>query len=445
MSAVRGNEVVLKIRWGGALLATFFFILPASVAATKSFSGRISFYASGASSTYDQGGTFSYSELIMTLTFRSTETDQDGLEYGFDARGAGYPSTEARAGRLSLYNGFIGAKLGGGLVVVRAGQMWLNDLGSLGSLGGGLFEFHVPGRTPLGKLRAGIFYGYEPKILEAGYVSGVTKYGGYLALEGEGARRHVLGYITLRNSSLTERSVLLFNNYLPIGTSFFLYQAAEYDLLGPLGTGAGHLTYFFANARYSPISFLEFQGTFHRGLSIDTRSIVLDRLNGRPVDQRTAEGFLYESLGGRLTVNVSNLIHLYAGYSRDQTNLGEGSSDRLNFGLYASNIFKSGLDVNISDWKITSQTGSSYDSWYASLGRNFSRTLYVEGFYSSAVSVLRLTASGFRIDSYPRTQRFGFSAIWNALRTASLQFTAERTLGDQFKEYRGLAGISYRF
>jgi hypothetical protein len=417
-----------------------------SAAAVKPFYGRVSFYAAGASSTYDQGGTFSYSELILTFTFRSTDTDRDGLEYGFDARGAGYPSSNNRSGRLSLYDGFFGAKFGGGLFLVRAGQMWLNDLGSLGSLGGGLFEFHFPGRTPLGKLRAGIFYGYEPKILEIGYVADVTKYGGYLALEGEGARRHVLGYIALRNSSLSERSVLLFNNYLPIGKSFFLYQAAEYDLHGSLGTGAGQLTYFFANARWSLVSFLELQGTFHRGLSIDTRSITLDRLNGRPIDQRTAEGFLYESFGGRLTVNVSNLIHLYAGYSRDRTSLGDGRSDRLNFGLYASNILKTGFDVNVSDWRMTSESGSSYDSWYASLGRNISRALYVEGFYSSAVSVFRLTAGGgFRIDHYPQTQRLGFSMIWNVLRTAALQLTAERTLGDQYQEYRGLAGLSFRF
>lgn len=427
---------------GMAILATL------SAGATKPFFGRVSFYATGASSTYDQGGTFSYSELILTFTFRSTDSDRDGLEYGFDARGAGYPSsaTVTRSGRLSLYDGYVGAKFGGGMFLVRGGQMWLNDLGALGSLGGGLLEFRLPGRTPLGKLRAGIFYGYEPKILELGYVSDVTKYGGYLALEGEGARRHVLGYVALRNSSLSERSVLLFNNYLPIGKSFFLYQAAEYDLHGPLGTGGGQLTYFFANARYSPVSFLELQGTFHRGLSIDTRSITLDRLNGRPIDQRTVEGFLYESVGGRLTVNVSNLVHLYAGYSRDRTNFGDGRSDRINFGLYASNILKTGFDVNVSDWRMSSASGSSYDSWYASLGRNLSRTLYVEGFYSSAVSVFRLTASGgFRIDNYPRTQRFGFSTVWNILRMASLQLTAERTLGDQYKEYRGLAGLSFRF
>ena len=298
------REGIMK-RLISAILGTI--VLAASAAAAaKPFNGRVSFYATGASSIYDQGRSLSYTELILTLTLRSTEVEKDGLEYGFDARGAGYPASDNRSGRLSLYDGFVGAKIGGGLFLLRAGQMWLNDLGALGSVAGGLVEFRLPTRMFLGKLRAGLFYGYEPKILEIGYVDGVTKYGGYLAVDGEGARRHVLGYVALRNSSLSERSVLLFNNYLPIGKSFFLYQAAEYDLRGSLGTGAGQLTYFFANARYSPVSFLELQGTFHRGLSIDTRSISLNRLNGRPIDQRTAEGFLYESFGGRLTVSASN-------------------------------------------------------------------------------------------------------------------------------------------
>ena len=73
--------------------------------------------------------------------------------------------------------------------------------------------------------------------------TGVSKYGAYVALDGDAARRHVLSFVTLRDSGLTERSVILFNNYLPLGRKFFLYQAAEYDLLGPAGQGSGHLTY----------------------------------------------------------------------------------------------------------------------------------------------------------------------------------------------------------
>jgi len=429
----------------GALF-TAVLLVASSAAATKSFYGRVSLYAQAASATYDQGGSNFFSDLVLTLTLRSTETGKDGFEYGLDVRGAGYPSSEERDPRLSIYDAFAGAKFVQGKFAIRLGQMWLNELGGLGSLGGGLFELKAPIKTALGRFRIGLFGGLEPKILEAGYVTGITKFGGYLALDGDRARRHVLSYVNLRDSQLTERSVLILTNYIPLGAKFFLYQAAEYDLLGPAGQGRGNLTYVFANARYSPLSAIELQGTYHRGHSFDTRTLIEDRLNGRPLDQRALEGFLFESLGGRMTVTLLRGVRLFAGFSQDKNNLGDSRSDRLSFGLYATNLLKTGLELNISDWRMKSRSGSAYDSWYVSLGRNFGRSVYIEGFYSSSVSVFRLTESGgYRIDSYPRSRRFGVSSVLNVFRTASLQFTAERTLGDTYNEYRLLSGISYRF
>jgi hypothetical protein len=425
------------------------FALSAAVGASgaaKSWYGRVSLYGQAAASNYDQGGNVFFSDTVMTFTFRSAETGKDGLEYGLDVRGASYPSAEERNPRLSIYDGFAGAWFGQGHFHVRLGQMWLNELGSLGSIGGGQLECRSGTIPTLGRFRFGVFGGAEPKILEAGYVSGVSKFGAYVALDGDAARRHVLSYVSLRDSGLTERSVILFNNYLPLGRKFFLYQAAEYDLLGPSGQGSGHLTYFFANARYSPAAAVELQATYHRGLSFDTRSITDDRLNGRPLDQRALEGYLYESVGGRLTLNVVSGVRIYGGYAQDRNNLGDGRTDRTSFGLYATDLFKTGLEVNLSDWRMKSEAGSSYDSWYASLGRNFGRSVYVEGFYSSSVSVFRLTESGgYRIDSYPKTQRFGFSSVLNVFRTASIQLTAERTVGSFYREFRFLGGISYRF
>ena len=429
----------------GAFLSAVVF-LSSSAAATKSTYGRISLYGQAASATYDQGGSNFFSDLVLTLTLRSAESGKDGFEYGLDVRGAGYPSSEERNPRLSIYDAFAGAKFAGGTLTVRLGQMWLNELGGLGSLGGGLFELKIPAGTSLGRFRIGLFGGLEPKILEAGYVSGIKKFGGYLALDGDRARHHVLSYVNLRDSRLTERSVLILTNYLPVGKKFFLYQAAEVDLLGPAGQGRGNLTYVFANARYSVLSGLELQGTYHRGHSFDTRTLVENRLNGRPLDQRALEGFLFESIGGRMTVTILRSLRLFAGYSQDRNNLGDNRSDRLSFGLYATNLLRTGLELNVSDWRMKSQSGSAYDSWYVSLGRNLGRNIYLEGFTSSSVSIFRLTQNGgYRIDSYPRSRRFGISSVLNLRRTASLQITAERTVGGTYNEYRLLAGMSYRF
>ena len=51
-------------------------------------------------------------------------------------------STDARPQRVSLYDGFAGARLGSrGQFRVRAGHMWLSDLGTAGALAGGLAEY----------------------------------------------------------------------------------------------------------------------------------------------------------------------------------------------------------------------------------------------------------------------------------------------------------------
>jgi hypothetical protein len=426
---------------GMMIPATFLF--PATA---KSYYGRVSLFGHAASSTYDQVGNVFFSELILSFSLRSTETVKDGFEYGIDVRGAGYPSSEARSQRLSVYDAFGGLKFGQGTFSFRLGQMWLNEIGGLGSLAGGVFEFRLPMKTPLGRFRAGVFGGYEPKILDVGFIPGVRKFGGYVSLEGVGIRRHVLAFVGLQNAALTERSVLILTNYIPVGNSFFLYQSAEYDLVGPAGTGSGNLTYFYANARYSPVSLLELQATYHRGRSFDTRTIINDRLNGRPIDPRSVEGYLFESVGGRLTLRIPKGLSLYAGYSQDRNNLGDERSDRFSFGLYASNLLNTGLELNVSDWKMKSRTGSSYDSWSASLGKNISQNLYLEGFFSSSVSVFRLMGGAdYRIESYPRTLRFGLSSILNIARVASLQVTAERTTGDRYSEFRLLSGLSYRF
>ena len=138
--------------------------------------------------------------------------------------------------------------------------------------------------SSFGQFRFGLFAGVEPKIRDVGYVDGITKGGAYVAVDAAHGRRHVLGWVLIRNEELTERSIVIFNNFIPVKRKFFLYQALEYDLEGPAGLGDTELGYFFTNLRYAPVQSIEFQGTYHRGRSIDARSITDDVLDGRPVD-----------------------------------------------------------------------------------------------------------------------------------------------------------------
>ncbi len=346
--------------------------------------GRVSLFGMSQSVKYDDGTTRSFNELTGSLTVKSKTADNGGLEYAFDARGSTYPGTDGRSSQMSIWEAWVGFRTTGGNLTFRLGQLWLTDLGGLGSVGGAVVEYRVPGTTPLGKVRFGLFGGLEPKNWDVGFAPDVKKGGVWVAIDGEANRRHVLGYVLIKNASLTERSVLTTTNFVPIGKEFFMYQAAEYDLTGPGGLGSGGLNYFFVNARYTPTTAVELMATYHRGRSIDTRTITNDIRAGRPVDQKSLEGFLYESVGGRLTVEVVKNVRLYAGYANDRNNYESMRTGRFTAGLWTTNILGSGFDFTLSDNRIF-KTGGAYDAWYASLGRNITPHVYLSLDYSTSL------------------------------------------------------------
>ncbi len=409
--------------------------------------GRIAFYTT--STRYQVAGLpapTAMSEFITTVTFRAPDTDANGLDYGLDVRHAGY-AAEGRSPRVSIYDGWIGGRFRDGALRARVGHMWLNDLGALGSVAGGLVELRRTSDEKAGtRLRVGVFGGLEPKVYELGYASHVRKIGGYVAYDGKGAERHVVGYVNVRDQNLTERSVVTFTNYVPVRGRFFLYQAAEYDLSGPAGMGHGGLTYFFANARVTPVRRLELQGIYNRGRSIDTRAIVEAQLSGQTVTTSSLEGLLYESAGGRVYVEVARGVRLQAGYSRDKTNRDDTASGRVNVGISITNLAGTGFDVTATDSRMNRPTGR-YDSLYVSVGHDAGRRVYLSGDYSSSLSVIHATGQvdPIQVDLRPRLNRFSGSAVIAIGRTTTLLVQAERTADQATSEFRVLAGISYRF
>jgi hypothetical protein len=331
-------------------------------------------------------------------------------------------------------------------MAVRVGQMWLNELGGLGAVGGGLFEIGQPRREKHGRWRGVAFAGLEPRIMEAGYVTNVVKAGAFAAFDGAGLRRHVVGVVALRNQGLMERSVIVINNMLPVNRRLFVYQAAEYDVKSAGIDSPGSLTYFFGNARYTASRFLEFQASYHRGRSMDSRTIVRDQLDGRAVDPRLLDGLRFESANGRATVTIRPGLRVYGGYGRDRNNHDEAASTRITYGMFASDIAGTGLDVAASDSRMQRPGGNSYDSWYVSVGRSFSRRVYLSGDYGSSLSVVRfLTASGFLIETRPHSRRLAFSSLFNLTRVASLLANVERLTDGTSTQTRVMSGINYRF
>jgi hypothetical protein len=430
---------------GVRVFAAVMVLVPAVAAGqTAGMWGRVSFTAIG-STAKDSGVERGFTELITTVTLATPVAETGGAEFGMDFRGAAYPGTEDRERRVSIYEGFVGYRLAGGRLGARVGQLWLNDLGALGSVGGVHVEYRQPMGTRKTRVRAGAFGGAEPKIMEAGYVTDVRKYGGYVALDGTGARRHVLGFVALRNQNLHERSVVTFSNFVPAGRSFFLYQAGEYDLEGPAGQGSGGLSYFFANARYSGIKRLELQGSYHRGRSLDARTITLDQLNGRPVTQQALAGLVFESVGGRVWVNLGRYYRVFAGYSQDRNNRDDEPTGRTTAGFFSSNLFGTGFDLSVSDIR-THRPDSNYDAWDVTVGRSITPKVYLSGGYSTALSVFRpVNAGGFVVENRPRTERFLGSGIVHLTRRVSLVLTGEWLEDGTLTELRGMSTLAYRF
>lgn len=419
---------------------------PTSAASAIPRWARVSFFVNAASTTNADGSSASSSEVVTNVAAQSAQHAGSGFEYGLDVRFGAYPSSPDRASRVSVYDAFVAQRLSDGHLLVKAGQMWLNDLGGIGAVGGALVEFRQRSDSTRLRWRAGGFGGVEPEIMDVGYAPGIKKFGGYFAVDGQGAQRHVIGYVNIRNQNLTERSVLSFTNYLPVQQSLFIYQAAEVDLTGPGGEGSGGLTYFFTNARVSPSKRFDVQFTYHRGRSIDARSITDDLLNGRPVPAKTLDGFLFESLGARLTVEVATGVRVFAGYGQDRNDRDTEAMARLSLGVYASNLFGSGVDLNVTDYRYHRGSSSSYDSWYVSVGRSFGSRVYLSGEYSTSLSVLRYArADGFLIENRPQTDRFGVSANVYLTRRLSLIITADDTRDTGFSEVRVLSGLAVRF
>lgn len=404
--------------------------------------GHVSFFTTASQVKPEAGDPRSWTEVVTTATYHSADDERDGTEFAVDARIAGY-TIDDREARVSIYDAWVGAKLLDGTMRVRGGQLWLNELGGLGAIGGGTVEYQHATRA--GRLRVAGFGGLEPKAYSAGYVDDVTRFGGYAALDGGGARRNILGYVLVRNAGLVERSVLTMTNYVPVRRAAFLYQAAEIDLRGPAGQGTGGLTYFFMNARVTPTRRVDLQATYHRGRSLDARTITLDQLNGRPIAASSLEGLLFESAGGRVTVEVARGLRVYGGYGRDRNNRDSEPGSRVNAGAQAVSVLGSGVDLTVSAARIDRGAAGSFDSWYISAGRSVGPNVYVSGDFTSALSVLALAGSdGFVVEARPRSRRVSGTTIVNLNRSVSLLVTAEHSDDDDATENRVMMGLTYR-
>ena len=411
--------------------------------------GRASLYGMTSRTTGGDVGPSTENTLNLSLTFRPPDEDGGRYDYGLDLRYATFTGQRARPARTSIYEAFAGASLGDGSLWVRGGSLWLNDLGALGSLTGGMVEYRRPRRAAEdARLRFGAFGGLEPNILDVGYVHDVSKFGGYVTYEGKDARRDTVGYVLVRNAGMTERSVLTTTNYIPAGRKLFVYQAAEFDVSRPAGRADGGLTYMFATARVVPSERFDVQGLYQRGRSIDARGLIESLSTGRPLTPQAIAGLLYQSTGGRASFNMPagsiGSLTIYGGYYRDRNDQASAALERTVVGGQLANILGRNIDLTASDSRIGRADGA-YHSRYFSVGKQITDRIYVTGDYSTSLSIVRFTpSSGVTVESRPRTTRWSGTMNANVTRMLGLLVIGERTHDATFDDLRIVSGLTYR-
>ena len=266
-----------------------------------------------------------------------------------------------------------------------------------------------------------------------------------LTIGGDHGRQHILGYVTIRNHGYTERSVVIFNNFLPFGKGVTLYQALQYDTEGPAGLGDSELSYIFGNLRWQISRMFAIQGTYHRGQSVDARTITDDVINGRPVNPAALDGLLFESARARLMVRPLKWLSLWAGYANDKNNRGDDPSNRVQLGVSARRLFGIPLDVTVTSSQ-TDRGDDSYDSLWASVGYAIGPKVYLSLDYNDTLSVYyRGDGEGGTIEVRPNSDRYSLSGNINLNRTFSLLITIEHTDHSDFTESRALTGLIVRF
>jgi hypothetical protein len=407
--------------------------------------GRVSFYVTTDLRRPDGSEASANADFATSFTFRTPEMERQSLDVGIDIRHTAYTAT-SRPQRVSIYDGFVGARLGAqGQLRVRAGHMWMPDMGSAGALAGGLVEFRTKASGSNSRLIGGVFAGAEPLGYSAGYAEGIRKYGGYMTFESGFLRRHSIGFANIRHGAITERTTMSVANYLPVGKSFFAYQAMEYDVTGPAnGAAKSGLSYFLLNARATASSRVELQGTYNRGRSIDARQLTDDVLNGRPLNAKAIDGLRYETAGGRVSVKVARGLEFYGGYARDRNNRDDAATGRITLGGYSTNLFGSGLDVSASDARINRPSGP-YHSRFVSVGRAFGRSLYGSVDFSTSLAVVRyLRSDGVVIETKPWSRRLSGNVSATINRTMSWIGVADFTMDEGLTDFRLMTGLTFR-
>ena len=234
----------------------------------------------------------------------------------------------------------------------------------------------------------------------------VQKFGGYVVFDGEGARRHSVGYVRVGHASV--RNGRCDHDEFPADRPEGLHVSGR-RVRHPGPGRCGHKGLDLL-ATPTPGSLPTIDWSSRAPTTAGGRSTCgAERrisCSGRPINQVALDGLLYETLGGRATVKSFRGVRVYAGYSQDRNNRDTDADGSRRWSAATRRTSRgSGVDVSASDSLMRRPTGS-YHSRYVSVGRQFGRAVYVSGDYSSSLSLVRFSRSdGITVETKPHTTR----------------------------------------
>jgi len=163
--------------------------------------------------------------------------------------------------------------------------------------------------------------------------------------------------------------------------------------------------------RFVPVRRVELQGSYHHGLSSTPARLTDNQPERAPDRPAPARWFLFESLVGRVSVDVFSTLRVYAGYGREKgttrTRRRTGSRSGLRVDVLAPD------SICGRDNRISHLTGAAGITTPVRLPRSsIGRSVYLTVEYDTSVSIVRFTDSGgVIVESQPKTRRYALTSV----------------------------------
>ncbi len=369
------------------LLAAAILIFGMQMAAQ---SGGDAFYQKGTvyldwyGSRYSDGALFN--QVSARIKFDLIDRPGQGWTLTVDARDRVGIRGEA-TNQLILYNARLTYDKPGSRFSLALGQMNLYETAGIGALLGGMAGIKLSRDVLIGA-----FGGLESTPYISRLDSRYLKGGAFFRWLGPQGRSIGLTFNHLRYDGDTERQYAYASVFFPVRKALVIYGDAEYELGGHVA-GANRLSRLFGNIRMDLGPWVDLTASYSSGKGLDFHRYIVEASQDPTLFDREVERFYYSTYYGvRLSVKPARTVRLSVSRQESRQKDLAISNHTWRFGASAWNILGQGLSV-IGDYALNRGDLSESDTYYISLGKDFSR-FSLTGSFSNSFNGLRIDPSG---------------------------------------------------